>query len=209
MGSLCPEGGADREAALAHREAVRGCSRCFPDRDNAPVADEAKDPQKTRAMLVGQAPGITEVTTRTPFTGPAGKRLTLWLKRAGVEREDLYFSAVARCFPGKAKGGGDKVPSRAMILNCRPHLEAEFALYRPEVVVLIGGLAIKEVLGIKTLAEAVRRGPIERDGVNYLPLPHPSGASTWLNDPANKARLEESLRSLGELMEGLKRENER
>ncbi len=156
-----------------------------------------------RAMLVGQAPGVREVETRMPFTGPAGKRLDVWLERAGVSRDEIHFAAVARCFPGKARGGGDKVPSRTMIQNCRPHLVRDFELARPEVVILVGGLAIKEVLGIAKLSEAV--GTIHRrDGIVYVPLPHPSGASTWLNSPDNKQRLEESLAMLGELMSGVR-----
>lgn len=177
-----------------HRELVRGCSLCFPGGGNAPVVDL---PKRVRAMLVGQAPGVTEVTTRLPFTGPAGRRLEGWLDLAGVGREGIYLSALARCFPGKAKGGGDKVPSRAMISNCRRHLLREFELLRPRVVVPVGGLAIKELLGVTRLSEAVG-GTYERDGVVCVPLPHPSGASTWLNAPENKERLARSLTLLGE-----------
>lgn len=69
-------------------------------------------------MLVAQAPGATEVRTGLPFTGPAGKRLMAWFEQAGLSREEVYLSAVCRCFPGKAAGsahGGDRVPSRAML----------------------------------------------------------------------------------------------
>ena len=183
-----------------HRETVRRCTLCFPDGDNAPVADVPKD---VRVMLVGQAPGITEVTTRLPFTGPAGKRLMQWFERAGISREEVYFSALARCFPGKAKGGGDKAPSRAMIQNCRRHLTAELELLRPAVVILVGGLAIKDFLGAARLAGVIGT-TVERDGVTYVPLPHPSGASTWLNAPENKKSLETALAALGALVAGLR-----
>jgi len=195
------KGGVEIREALreAHRENIRSCRKCFPDGGNAPVADVVKP--DARAMLVGQAPGVREVDTRMPFTGPAGKRLDMWLEKAGVSREEVHFAAIARCFPGKAKGGGDKVPSRRMIENCRPHLDRDFELVGPDVVVLVGGLAIKEVLGVGKLSEAV--GTIHRrDGIVYVPLPHPSGASTWLNSPDTKARLEESLAMLGEIMSG-------
>ena len=186
-----------------HRAGVLTCMRCFPGLPGAaaPVVDV---PKRVRAMLVAQAPGSTEVVTRRPFTGPAGKRLSGWFERAGVSREEIYLSAVARCFPGKAKGGGDLVPSRAMIRNCRPHLTRELELLRPEVVVPVGGLAIKELLGIGRLAEAVGE-EIGRDGITYVPLPHPSGASTWLNRPENKKRLDLALGLLGERMAALRR----
>jgi uracil-DNA glycosylase len=124
------------ESLEKHRELVRGCALCFPGGGNAPVVDVAKD---VRVVLVGRAPGSTEVTTRLPFTGPAGRRLEGWFSEAGVSREEIYLSALARCFPGKARGGGDKVPSRAMLANCRPHLLRELGLLRPEVVVPVGG----------------------------------------------------------------------
>ena len=177
-----------------HRNTVKACSRCFPLGDNTPVVDV---PKRTGLLLVGQAPGSTEVTTRLPFTGPAGKRLMGWFEKAGLSREEVYLSALCRCFPGKAKGSGDLAPSRAMIRNCRPHLLREFELLRPEVVVPVGGLAIKELLGITRLSEAVGE-TITRGGLVYVPLPHPSGASTWLNAPENKERLARALAALKE-----------
>jgi len=188
-----------------HREAVRSCSRCFPSGDNAPVVDV---PKRTRLLLVGQAPGSTEVTTRLPFTGPAGKRLMGWFERAGLSREVLYLSALCRCFPGKAKGGGDLAPSRAMMQNCRPHLLRELELLQPEVVAPVGGLAIKELLGITRLSEAVGE-TVRRDGIVYVPLPHPSGASTWLNAPENKERLDRALATLKGQAAALKLHQER
>jgi uracil-DNA glycosylase len=188
-----------------HREAVRSCSRCFPSGDNAPVVDV---PKRTRLLLVGQAPGSTEVTTRLPFTGPAGKRLMGWFERAGLSREVVYLSALCRCFPGKAKGGGDLAPSRAMMQNCRPHLLRELELLQPEVVAPVGGLAIKELLGITRLSEAVGE-TVRRDGIVYVPLPHPSGASTWLNAPENKERLDRALATLKGQAAALKLHQER
>lgn len=181
------------KAIERHRQEVLRCDRCFPDGDNFPVVDAAK---RVRVMLVGQAPGITEVTTRAPFSGPAGRKLETWFERAGVRREEIFLSALARCFPGKAPGGGDRPPSRAMIRNCRPHLDAEFELLRPRVVIPVGGMAIKELLGVTRLVDAVGRA-FERDGVVYVPLPHPSGASTWLNAAENQARLGRALAELG------------
>jgi uracil-DNA glycosylase len=185
-----------RGVIRAARELVRGCSLCFAGGGNMPVVDVPKD---VRVVLVAQAPGLTEVSTRLPFTGPAGKRLEGWFTEAGVSRGEIYLSALARCFPGKAPGGGDRVPSRAMIANCRPHLSREFELLRPEVVVPVGGLAVRELLGVWRLSEVVGE-TIRRDGVVYVPLPHPSGASTWLNVPENRGRLFRALAVLGRLV---------
>ena len=191
-----------------HRIGVLACSRCFPEGENAPVVDQ---PKRSRVLLVAQAPGSTEVATRLPFTGPAGKTLERWFARAGVSREEVYLSALARCFPGKARRGklgghgGDLPPSRAMIRACRPHLLREFELLGPEVVVPVGGLAIRELLGVTRLSEAVGR-TFKRDGVVYVPLPHPSGASTWLNGSENQERLKKALATLGERVAALRHE---
>lgn len=184
------------ESLERHEELVRGCSLCFAGGGNTPVVDVAKE---VRVLLVAQAPGVTDVSTGLPFTGPAGKRLEGWFEEAGVSRREIYLSALARCFPGKAPGGGDRAPSRAMIANCRPHLSREFELLRPEVVAPVGGLAVRELLGIGRLSEAVGE-TILRDGVVYVPLPHLSGASTWLNLPENRGRLFRALAELGRLV---------
>lgn len=86
-----------------HRRSVLACSRCFPEGGNAPVVDL---PKRSAVLLVAQAPGSTEAVTRLPFAGPAGKTLERWFGQAGVSREEVYLSALARCFPGKAKHGG-------------------------------------------------------------------------------------------------------
>jgi uracil-DNA glycosylase len=181
---------------VEHKNLVKACSRCFPSGGNAPVVDT---PKKSRILLVAQAPGSTEVRTGSPFTGPAGKRLMAWFEQAGLSRDEVYLSAVCRCFPGKAAGsahGGDRVPSRDMIRNCRPHLLREFELLRPRVVILVGGLAIKELLSVTRLSEAIGE-TYERDGIVFVPLPHPSGASTWLNSQENRERLARALAALG------------
>lgn len=193
------------ETLEEHWERVRGCSICFPSGGNAPVVEL---PKRSGILLVGQAPGATEVVTRLPFTGPAGKRLMAWFERAGISREEVYLSALCRCFPGNARGGGDRVPSRAMIRNCRPHLSRELELLRPGTIVPVGGLSIKELLGIERLSEAVGE-TFRRDGVVYVPLPHPSGASTWLNDANNKERLARALAALGEQAAALRQDKER
>ena len=149
-------------------------------------------------MIVGQAPGAVELTTGLPFSGRAGAELRRWLARAGIDEEHLpYRSAITKCFPGKAKSGaGDRKPSPAEIANCAPWLVREIALVRPAVLVLLGQLAIERFWGKTDLEDAV--GKSRRDGERVLiPLPHPSGASRWLNDASHRALLERGLRTLG------------
>lgn len=152
---------------------------------------------KARVLLVGQAPGITEAERGIPFCGPSGKRLFAWLERAGLDPEQIrtaiYFVAMTRCYPGKsAKGTGDRRPSREELTLCAPFLEREISLVDPEVVLLVGQMAIERFVAKMPLSAAVGH-EFPRDGRVYIPLPHPSGASTWLNAPENQERLQNAI----------------
>jgi len=149
-------------------------------------------------MIVGQAPGAVELTTGLPFSGRAGAELRRWLARAGIDEDHLpYRTAITKCYPGKAKSGaGDRKPSTPEIANCATWLVREIEVVRPAVLVLLGQLAIERFWGKVALADAVGRS--RRDGDRVLiPLPHPSGASRWLNDREHRALLDRGLRILG------------
>jgi len=151
-------------------------------------------------MIVGQAPGAVEVTTRVPFSGRAGAELRRWLGRAGIEADALpYRTSITKCFPGKSAGGaGDRVPSPAEIALCAPWLDAELGMLRPAVILPVGLLAIRRLWGPGALGTIVgrdRRAPELADAL-VIPLPHPSGASRWLNEPANRKLLDRALRLL-------------
>ena len=140
-----------------------------------------------------------------PFGGPGGVLLDRWLTRAGFPpnylRTGIYLTALTRCFPGKARSGkGDRAPSPAEMALCRPWLDAEFALINPKVVLLVGQMAIRAFLGPQPLAECVG-DRFAQDGRVWLPLPHPSGVSRWLNAPAHQAQVERALGHLAQLRE--------
>lgn len=177
-----------------------------------------------RLMIVGQAPGRVEAgQTRRPFSGPAGKRLFRWLAQAGWEESDVrssqYMTAITKCYPGPHPAGrGDRVPSRAEQELCRPWLEQELALVRPAVVAPVGGLAIRRFLGNEARLEDVIGRAFSRPAADgqlsawakqhlapysqIVPLPHPSGASQWFNDPANQALLRQALQHLQRIGQG-------
>ena len=142
----------------------------------------------TDVLLVGQAPGPHEGAIGRPFAWTAGKTLFRWFEAAtGVNearfRDRVYMTAVARCFPGKAAGGGDRRPDRDEISRCQRFLSREVDILRPRLILPVGGLAIEQVLGHKgPLSEVVgvqrsaRYHGVEAD---VICLPHPSGVSTW------------------------------
>ena len=146
-----------------------------------------------RAYLFGQAPGIVEGEERRPWRGRAGQTLRRWLELEGDELyETFYCASVTRCYPGRpASGRGDRTPTPEEQRLCELWRDNELRLLRPALIVTVGGLAARRLLGLKSVTEAVGLR-FERDGVPVIPLPHPSGASSWLNIPANRARVAEA-----------------
>jgi uracil-DNA glycosylase len=144
-------------------------------------------PVPSKILLIGQAPGPKEGGLGKPFAWTAGKTLFRWFDPLGLSEEEfrtaIYMAAVCRCFPGKStKGGGDRVPNPGEIAQCRGWLEREFALLEPELVIPVGKLAISQFLEIEKLDGVIGRSfRLSTFGPEFdlIPLPHPSGASTW------------------------------
>lgn len=152
-------------------------------------------------MLVGQAPGQKEATDELPFAGRAGRTLFRWLAQAGVSeaeaREHIYITAITRCYPGPSPSGrGDRVPSLVEQRLCSHWLDAELALIQPRVIIPVGRLAIDRFLARAPLERVIgRQHPAELSGFSTLiiPLPHPSGASSWIHGPGHAALLASAL----------------
>lgn len=192
---------------------------------------------QARVLLIGQAPGVTEVETKRPFNAGSGRRLFQWLSQAGWEeadfRQNQYMTAVTKCYPGRHPGGkGDRVPSKKEQALCRPFLNRELALVNPNLVILVGGLAIKllyprtarlkDVIGTAVYfapgtlnhpaSFALEKGMMtskfdasfDKNGRWVVPLPHPSGASLWPNKPENKALIRQAITILRDARQSLK-----
>jgi uracil-DNA glycosylase len=162
-------------------------------------------PVVSRVLLVGQAPGDKEPALGRPFAWTAGKQLFKWFAPLGLDeaafRERVYMAAVCRCFPGKNPKGGDRVPSPEEIARCRPWLERELELLRPELVIPVGRLAIEQFLPARPLVEYIgSQHRLQRAGRRFdlVPLPHPSGASTWHRTEPGKTLTAAALRRIGQ-----------
>jgi uracil-DNA glycosylase len=187
----------NQELAALHTQ-MRACRRCLE--AGYPITPGAVFSGLVTAtvMIVGQAPGITETQVGRPFNGSSGRRLFRWLAQAGWEETEFrttqYMTAVTKCYPGKDSGGkGDRVPTRAEQKLCAPYLGRELALVHPHLIIPVGGLAVRRFLGRVRLAEVVGGVVQDEDGRWIVPLPHPSGASLWLNRPENQARVTQAL----------------
>ena len=120
--------------------------------------------------MYGQAPGIVR-----------------WLELdEDAFYETFYCASVTRCYPGRPQSGrGDRTPTPREQELCSFWREWELRILRPGLIVPVGGLAIKRLLGLTGLDRCVGRRYV-LDGASVVPLPHPSGASGWLNAPANR-----------------------
>ena len=157
-------------------------------------------PVVSEVMLVGQAPGDKEGLFGRPFAWTAGKTLFKWFASIGLEeqafRQRVYMAAVCRCFPGKNPKGGDRVPTDQEIDNCSVWLDAEIELLRPRLIIPVGKLAIEQFLEVGRLVDVIgHEYELEENGdmIDVIPLPHPSGASTWHRTEPGVSLLQQSL----------------
>jgi uracil-DNA glycosylase len=155
-------------------------------------------------MIIGQAPGVREPVLARPFAHTAGKTLFRWFEQfCGIDetliRTTIYFAAVIRCFPGKATGGGDRVPAPEEIRNCSSWLNDELEILQPHLIIPVGRLAISQFVPFEKLEEVIGRTfriSRERRMIDLIPLPHPSGASPWHKLSPGKELLEKAMRKI-------------
>jgi len=161
----------------------------------------------SKILLIGQAPGPREGNLGRPFAWTAGKTLFKWMEQAtGANeetfRERVYIAAVARCFPGKAftKKGvmiGDRRPDKDEIARCGRFLSREVNILEPELVLAVGQMAIEASIGhagkLDEIIGRKQRTTFYGRELDVIPLPHPSGASTWHRTEPGKTLLGKSL----------------
>jgi len=151
--------------------ACGACHRCGLAATRQQVVVGRGNPN-ARLLLVGEAPGAEEEACGQPFVGRSGRLLEAMLAAAGLDSErDLYIANVIKCRPP-----GNRKPSRAEIEACRPWLERQIAMVRPQLVLLVGATALEALLGIKGGITRLRGQwfHLEEGGIALMPLLHPS-----------------------------------
>jgi uracil-DNA glycosylase len=185
----------------AHQSALRACVRCA-NMHRPPIVGAALC---SKVLLVGQAPGDKEPALGRPFAWTAGKQLFKWFLPLGLNeaefRARVYIAAICRCFPGKNPKGGDRVPSPEEMANCRPWLEREIELLRPDLILPVGRVAIEQFLPARPLVEQIGVAQVAQIGqrrIDVIALPHPSGASTWPRAEPGKTLTLNALALIGQ-----------
>ena len=180
-----------------HQAKLKNCQLC-PEMNGPAVTG---NPVLSKIMLIGQAPGDKEILIPKPFAWTAGKTLFKWFNQIGLDEEQfrnkVYMAAVCRCFPGKKPRGGDRVPDRTEIKTCSQWLNREIEIIQPELILPVGKLAINQYLKVNKLTDVIgQKHKVQLHGreVEMIPLPHPSGASTWHITEPGKKLLQEALK---------------
>jgi uracil-DNA glycosylase len=154
---------------------------------------------KPRVMFVGEQPGDQEDIQGHPFVGPAGKILDKALEAAGIDRTEVYVTNAVKHFKWEPRGKRriHKKPNSLQIAACKPWLEAEIEVLKPDVIVCLGATAAQALLG-KQFKVSTQRGVfVESPLAPYvMATVHPS---SLLRAPDDETRRRETLRFIEDL----------
>jgi uracil-DNA glycosylase len=188
-----------KEEALDElHERMKNCRRCLEAGYDIHPKAIFSGKQPAWIMIIGQAPGVTEVEAGRPFNAGSGTRLFQWLEGAGIDeqwfRKNQYMTSITKCYPGKSRNGnGDRVPSRAEQSLCRPFLNEEIELINPSVIIPVGRLAIHLFFPSKLPLSKIIGTEKTMDRRRIIPLPHPSGASRWHQMDENREKIKKAI----------------
>jgi uracil-DNA glycosylase len=171
------------------RQAAAGCKACDLWKQGTQTVF-GEGTRNADVVLVGETPGDKEDLAGKPFVGPAGRLLDRALAEAGIDRKHAYVTNVVKHFKWQAKGKRriHQKPNAEEIAACRPWLDAELAVVKPNVVVAMGATAAQALLGRQFRLTRHRGEPIESDvAAHVLATVHPSSI---LRAPDDEARRE-------------------
>jgi DNA polymerase len=185
------------------REAAADCRACDLWRKGTQtVFGEGRT--RARVMLVGEQPGDQEDLSGRPFVGPAGRLLDKALAAAGIDRPDVYVTNVVKHFKWEPRGKRriHKKPNAAEIGACRPWLEIEIALVKPQLVVCLGATAAQALLG-KTFKVSTERGQFVGASPIMTATVHPSSILRAPDDASRRAEMQRFIDDLKRVAERL------
>jgi DNA polymerase len=178
------------------RRDIGDCTRCGLCEGRTQVVNTHGNPQ-ARLMFIGEAPGADEDAQGIPFVGRAGQLLTRMIEAMGMKREDVIIGNVNRCRPP-----ANRQPTLEEAAICRPFLFREIAAVRPEVIVVMGNTALRNLLEIKAGISSVRGQFQDYQGIKVMPTFHPA---YLLRDPSKKRETWEDLKKVMNYLDGAAR----
>jgi uracil-DNA glycosylase len=174
-----------------HRE-IGDCLRCPLHQKRTHVV-HTEGNQKARLMFVGEAPGADEDIQARPFVGRAGQLLTKIIEAIGLKREEVLIGNVNRCRPP-----GNRPPTSEEASTCKPFLLREIAIVQPEVIVVLGNTAMRNLLDTKESIGRLRGNFQDYKGIKVMPTFHPA---YLLRDPSKKRETWDDLKKVRDYLE--------
>jgi DNA polymerase len=171
---------------------VGDCTRCPLYRERTHVV-HTEGNRKARLMFVGEAPGADEDIQARPFVGRAGQLLTKIIEAIGMKREEVLIGNVNRCRPP-----GNRAPTTEEASMCKPFLLREIAVVQPEVIVVLGNTAMKNLLDTKEGITKLRGRFQDYKGIKVMPTFHPA---YLLRDPSKKRETWEDLKKVRDYLD--------
>lgn len=177
----------DYDSFDALKEACLNCRRCGL-RDGATQVVFGRGNPKADLMFVGEAPGKQEDEVGEPFVGAAGNLLDKIFVAAGIKRDEVFVTNVAKCRPP-----ANRFPLPEEVGLCKVFLEAQIKLVDPLIIVCLGALATQTLINPQAKITRIRGQWFERNGVKIIPTFHPAAL---LRDPAKKRPVWEDFQEL-------------
>lgn len=171
---------------------IGDCTRCPLCHSRTNVVNTHGN-RKARLMFVGEAPGADEDAQSRPFVGRAGQLLTKIIEAMGLKRDEVLIGNVNRCRPP-----GNRQPTTEEAAVCKPFLLREIAVVRPEVIVVLGNTAMKNLLETRAGITRVRGQFQEYHGIKVMPTFHPA---YLLRDPSKKRETWEDMKKVREYLD--------
>ena len=145
-----------------------------------------------KLMFIGEGPGADEDRLGEPFVGRAGKLMNLAFETSGIDRKEVYIANVVKCRPP-----GNRNPEEDEAMACLNYLRNQVILVQPEIIVLLGSVALKNILGKEYGITASRGKWVEKKGIKYMPTWHPAAL---LRDETKKIDFIKDLQKVVEEM---------
>ncbi len=192
-----------RATLPALREAAAGCRACDLWKLGTQTVFGEGSPH-ARIMMIGEQPGDKEDRRGRPFVGPAGNILDKALAAAGIDRNEVYVTNIVKHFKWQSRGKRriHKKPNAVEIRACRPWLEAEIRVVKPEVIVLLGATAAQGILGHEFRVSQHRGEWLQTDlAAHVMATTHPSSILRAPDDDSRgeqMRRFTEDLRKISE-----------
>ena len=174
-----------------HKE-IGDCTRC-PLHEQRTHVVHTEGNRKARLMFVGEAPGADEDVQSRPFVGRAGQLLTKIIEAIGMKREEVLIGNVNRCRPP-----GNRAPMPDEVAMCKPFLLREIAAVQPEVIVVLGNTATKNLLDTREGITRLRGNFQEYQGITVMPTFHPA---YLLRDPSKKRETWEDMKKVRDYLD--------